>query len=695
MSLIHQLSPHVANLIAAGEVVERPGSVVKELLENAVDAGARHVTVEIQNGGMTFIRVTDDGCGMAPDDAETAFLRHATSKIRDEKDLETIGTLGFRGEALAAIASVSRIDLLTRTADAEAGVSLRLEGGSVTERVEAGCPVGTTIIVRDLFFNTPARMKFMKSDSAEGSNVFTAVQNQALSHPDVAYRFLKDGQELLSTPGDGDLRSAVYCVYGREFSKGLVPVESRWEKYALRGFVTAPTATRGNRSGQHFFVDGRPVKSRLLTAALEQAYQNRMMTGRFPACVLHLDIPSHLVDVNVHPAKTEVKFLSERDVFDAVHYGVLGALNKTVERPEMHLKTPSASAPAAAQKTQTPVSTPVKTASHVHQASSTAAPARKPDFFRTMDPQQFRSFAEALEKAPKVQPAKETVEKVFSALPEYPEDRPAPKAAPKKAEQPVFQLPPDGPDAMVASPMAAVTTAQTVPPVIPVPQGVPRQEKDALVSASRQTEAAPAPQPEPVQENLPMPEAADYRVVGEVLDTYIIVEQQGKVLFLDKHAAHERILFERLRASETEIMAQMLLTPISVQLEREEAAAVLENRETLRKFGFEADDFGDGAVVLRQIPADLDESQAEATLQELAEGLVEGRHDDPMALRDHLLHTIACKAAIKAGWHTEPAEREDLVRQVLSRDDILYCPHGRPVCITLTKSQLERQFKRS
>ena len=334
MAVIQQLSAHVADLIAAGEVVERPASVVKELLENAVDAGAKHVTVEIQNGGMTFLRVTDDGCGMDPDDAETAFLRHATSKLRCADDLSSIVTMGFRGEALAAIASVSRIDLLTRLTGAASGTALHLEGGQVTEHTEAGCPDGTTILVRDLFYNTPARMKFMKSDATESSHVFAAVQRQALSHPDVAIRFLKDGQEMLSTPGDGALRSAIYCVYGRQFSAGLVPVDSHWEHYTLRGFVGKPTATRGNRSGQHFFVGGRPVKSKLLTSALEQAYQNQMMQGRFPCCVLHLDLPPHLMDVNVHPAKTEVRFLSERAVFDAVHYGVLGALSHAVDRPE-------------------------------------------------------------------------------------------------------------------------------------------------------------------------------------------------------------------------------------------------------------------------------------------------------------------------------------------------------------------------
>ncbi len=622
MSLIRQLSPHVADLIAAGEVVERPGSVVKELLENAVDAGARHVTVEIQNGGMTFLRVTDDGCGMAPDDAETAFLRHATSKLREAEDLAAISTMGFRGEALAAIASVSRIDLLTRTADAGAGTSVRLEGGTVVERGDAGCPVGTTLIVRDLFYNTPARMKFMKSDSAESARIAAVVQQQALAHPEVAVRLLRDGQEALSTPGDGQLSSAIYCVFGRQFARDLVEVESRWEKFTLRGFVTRPAATRGNRGAQHFFVCGRPVASRLLASALEQAYQNQMTAGRFPGCVLSLEMPTSLLDVNVHPAKTEVRFLKERDVFDAVHYGVLGALNRTPGRPEMELKP-----------RQTPKN-PVKA-------------AQNPAFFKSMDAAQYRAFAKTLSEAPRPVPSPEAVRQVFET-----------PAAPKRA---------------------------SAPPPQPVP-------------APAEHFAAPAALPRvepPAQTALPMPEAPSYRVIGEALDTYILVEQGDAVLFLDKHAAHERILFERLRAAESDLMAQTLIAPVPVQLEREEAAAVLEHAALLRRFGFEVEDFGDGAVMVRQLPADLEEAAAETALQALAADLLEGRAADPQTLRDKLLHTVACKAAIKAGWHTDPAERDDLVRQVLTRDDIKYCPHGRPVCITLTKAQLERQFKRS
>ena len=382
MPKIIQLSPHIANLIAAGEVVERPASVVKELLENAVDAGASKITVEIRDGGMTFLRVTDNGCGMAAEDARTAFKRHATSKLRTADDLAAIATMGFRGEALAAIASVSRIDLMTKTAGAISGTSLKLEAGEIIEETEVGCPEGTTIIIRDLFFNTPARMKFMKSDTVEGGKVSAAVQLQALAHPEVAFRFLRDGKEVLSTPGTGGLEAAVYCVYGRDGGK-MVKVHSSWDGYSLTGYVSKPTDARPSRALQTFFVNGRPVRSALLIKALEEAYRNQLMVGKFPACVLHLVVPANAVDVNVHPAKTEVKFLNEKAVFDCIHYGVLGALNKTPDRPQMQFKPTPAPAPVPAKP----------------------AAVKQENFFRTMTPQEFKTFSAAIQDAP--QPKKE------------------------------------------------------------------------------------------------------------------------------------------------------------------------------------------------------------------------------------------------------------------------------------------------
>lgn len=621
MPKIRQLSAHVADLIAAGEVVERPASVAKELVENAIDAGAKNITVEIQNGGMTLLRVQDDGCGIAPEDAETAFLRHATSKLRSAEDLESIGTLGFRGEALAATAAVSRIDLLTRTAEHAEGLRLRLEGGVVLEREQIGCPVGTTLLVRDLFFNTPARMKFMKQDSAEGAAVFAAVQKQALAHPECAIRFLADGEEKLHTPGDGKLESAIYTVLGRKTALEMAPVDSRWESVRVQGFVTRPTATRGNRNYEIFFVNGRWIRSKALSAALEEAYRGQIMVGRFPACVLCLELPLSQVDVNVHPAKTEVKFLREKEIFDCVHYGVLGALQKLSGRVAAELPKRPEPAPAAERRVQ---------------------PAPETTF-RKLDAAGYRELLSTLEHKPKA----------------------APDPALTRA---------------VLRPELHSHVAVPEPALPPVPQP-----------------AAPAPEPlrEPEPEPLPLPEASAFRIVGEVLNTYIIVEQDQTVLFIDKHAAHERILFESLLAQGVEVAGQLLLAPMTCVLHPEESAALTENKTLLASLGYDFDDLGDGTLLLRQVPADLDPEDAAASLSEIAEHLSGGLRDTPETLRERLLQTVACKAAIKGGWHTDPLERERLVRQVLGRDDLKYCPHGRPICITLSRRELEKQFKRA
>ncbi len=625
MPKIIQLSQHVANLIAAGEVVERPASVVKELLENAVDAGATKITVEIKDGGMTFLRVTDNGCGMAAQDAKTAFLRHATSKLKHAEDLAAISTMGFRGEALAAIASVSRIDLLTKTSDNVSGTSLQLEAGAVISESEAGCPDGTTIIVRDLFYNTPARMKFMKSDSVEGGRVASAVHLQALAHPEVAFVFLRDGKQMLSTPGDGKLQSAVYCIYGRE-SAQMAEVNSQWEGYSLTGFVSKPTDSRPSRSMQTFFVNGRPVVSKLLIRALEEAYRNMLMVGKFPACVLHLTLPANAVDVNVHPAKTEVKFLQEKAVFDCVHYGVLGALNRTSDRP-------------AVQFTPKPVPQPV-------QSSSPAA--KKEPFFRTMTTQEFKQFSSALEQPIQPKPAAAAatwavVERESTALQEN------------------IQLP----------------TAVSAPAPIPAP--VPQ----------------PEPTPEPEQTVLPMPEPLPWRMVGQLYQSYILVEQGEDAFLIDKHAAHERILFEKLKARQEAISSQLLLAPITLRLSAEAVGEVLENTALFRELGFEIEEFGDNTLLLRQIPMDLSPENAAQTLEAMASDLLAGRRSEKDTVRDELLHTVACKAAIKAGWHSDEKELLALVQQVMEREDLKYCPHGRPICVSLSKKQLEKQFKRT
>ena len=656
MPKIIQLSPHIANLIAAGEVVERPASVVKELLENAVDAGASKVTVEIRDGGMTFLRVTDNGCGMSPEDAKTAFLRHATSKLRTAEDLAAIATMGFRGEALAAIASVSRIDLMTKTAGSIMGTSLHLEAGTVTEESEAGCPDGTTIIIRDLFFNTPARMKFMKADSVEGSRVAAAVQMQALAHPEVAFTFIRDGKQTLSTPGTGGLEAAVYSVYGRECAK-MVKVESRWEQYSLTGYVTKPTDSRPSRNLQTFFVNDRPVKSKLLVAALEEAYRNQIMVGKFPACVLHLTLPATAVDVNVHPAKTEVKFLSEKAVFDCVHYGVLGALNKTPDRPQVQFTNKAAGSSA-------PIAPPVPPQNTV---TPNVSSPKQENFFRTMTPTEYKQFAAAVAEAPQPKPERA----ILTA------------AMVERSASP-----------MVREPVMIPSFQQ--PNHIP-PETACKDIEQASMCFSAPTKDIPVVNDteEMVQEALPMPEVQTWRMVGELYNSYIIVEEGDNAFLIDKHAAHERILFEKLKSNQEAISSQTLLTPIPVRLSAEAAAELLSNQPILEELGFEVDEFGENTVLLRQIPMDLSPDDAAEAAEALAADLLNGRHDTKDTVRDEILHTVACKAAIKAGWHTDETELLALVKQVMDRDELKYCPHGRPICITLSQKQLEKQFKRA
>ena len=644
MSKIIQLSPHIANLIAAGEVVERPASVAKELLENAVDAGASKVTLEIRDGGMTFLRVTDNGCGMSREDARTAFLRHATSKLRTAEDLAAIATMGFRGEALAAISSVSRIELMTKTAGSLSGTSLMLEAGKIVEESEVGCPEGTTIVIRDLFFNTPARMKFMKADTVEGSRVASAVQMQALAHPEVAFRFLKDGKEVLSTPGNGGLQAAMYCIYGRDCAK-MVAVESRWEEYSLSGFVTRPTDARPSRSMQTFFVNDRPVKSRLLMSALEEAYRNQIMVGKFPGCVLHLTLPAHAVDVNVHPAKTEVKFLNEKAVFDCIHYGVLGALNKTSDRPQMHFRqeTPAPKQAVPAEKPEI--------------AAASAAPAKK-DFYRTMSAEEYKAFSSALKEAP----------------------QPSPAAAAATLQK------------MERSPSLPLREPVTIPrPAVAAPIPSPKPSEKNIP----EKQVPPETPEEPEQTALPMPEEIPWRLVGELYRSYILVEQGEDAFLIDKHAAHERILFEKLKANQEAISSQALLAPIPVNLNPTAAAELLANRQMLDEVGFEIEEFGENTVLLRQIPMDLRADMAAEALETMADNLLSGRRERADSVRDEILHTVACKAAIKAGWNNDPQELLALAQQVMAREDLKYCPHGRPICISLSKKQLEKQFKRS
>ena len=667
MPKIHCLERHVANLIAAGEVVERPASVVKELTENAIDAGATAVAVEIQRGGMGYIRVTDNGCGMEPEDAETAFLRHATSKIQNAFDLEAIGTLGFRGEALAAIAAVARVELMTRTADREFGTGLTLEGGKVVEREVVGCPEGTTMIVRNLFYNTPARLKFMKRDVAEGAAVYAVVQHVALSHPEVSFRFVREGKEELLTPGDGDLRSAVYAVLGREVALGMLPCKRKDEELSVEGFISRPTCCRGNRSGQHFFVNGRYVKSRTMSAALEQAYQNQKMVGKFPGCVLRVACKLNAVDVNVHPAPPEVKFTSERKLFDAVYYAVKETLEAEQGHPQAELKPKVPPKQDQVTPNQTFFRTMTaeeyrRTGQVLHSKRQSPAPPREDPFETAMRQRRQEVRPSELVRIPE---AAEPI--VVSAV----EDR-------ALVEQPV--------DNCVEKSVETVENPLHNPGVSQVEPVQTRKPEPIRLG---QTPApAPAEQPEET------PDTAAWRLAGELFDTYVIVEQGDTAYLIDKHAAHERMNFDRMRAADWKPMSQLLLTPQVLHLAPEECGVLLEQMGLLEQFGFAVESFGGDEVLVREAPNDLSADQIEPALEEIASKLLLTGTADPAAVRDEVLHTMACKAAIKGGWKNDRAELEVVARAVMS-GQVKYCPHGRPVAIELSRQQLEKQFKRS
>ena len=628
MAMIHILDPHVADMIAAGEVVERPASVVKELMENAFDAGAKNITVELRGGGATYIRVTDDGCGMAPEDAGVAFLRHATSKLRDETGLEAIRTMGFRGEALAAISAVSQVELRTRRRGDADGTLVTLTAGEIRDMEPTGCPEGTTLIVKDLFFNTPARLKFLKSDRAEASACVQTALRCALGRPEISVRLLRDGKEEFFSPGDGRQDSCVYTLLGRELAASLLPCLASDGGLRVSGFVSSPCAGRGNRGAQYFFCNGRAIRSQLLQAALEQAYKNCLLSGRFPACVLYLDLGYASVDVNVHPAKTEVKFSQEKQVFDLVYNAVRLALEQED-----------------------------RTAEVVPSAATRRLIEPKADFYRSMSAESFRANHYAVDKPRAAAPAK-----------------------------PAFSRPAG--EAVFRAPDAAGQTSLDLSVPSKSDANLPAFRKSSPDSTTFSRKSVE----NPVQ-NVESAQAAPYTLLGEAMNTYILAESGGQLILIDKHAAHERMNFDRLKAAERAIPAQTLLEPLPLRTTPEDAELIEQNAALLRELGFELEPFGEEAWVLRAVPADIASGDARAAMEEILEKLRSGRAPDAKSARDELLHTVACKAAIKAGWDTSEAERRRIVEAVLS-GEVKYCPHGRPVSVVLTRRELDRMFKR-
>lgn len=646
MAAIHILDPHTAELIAAGEVVERPASVVKELMENAIDAGAKSVAVSIERGGVGMIQIADDGSGVEAEDIPTAFIRHATSKIARETDLDSIRTLGFRGEALASIASVSHMELLTRTAADEFAYLYRISGG-VEQGIEpAARPIGTTVTVRDLFYNTPARMKFLKKDTSEGNYVADIVRQLALSHPEIAFKFLRDGKPQFQTPGDGSLLSAAYAVLSREFARATLPVQGTVRQYAVQGIVTLPQESRASRGMQFFYVNRRFVRDRTMMAALEAAYKGVTMQGKYPGCVLFLDMPHALVDVNVHPAKTEIRFAQERDVFDAVYQSVKNAVFAHIQ----------GALPAADAKKADAAPIPV--------SAVTEPPAEPP----------------VLQTVPETLPMPETGKTDESAAPLLrgcmtPEIH----AKPTELEMPVyvFKHDDDAPDALASAPLPyRVSKALNIR--IEDEPGTPPPEKPAQTSfAPMDAEARPS-----------------LRAVGEVFDTYLIVQYGDALCFLDKHAAHERILYEALTAAQGKVSSQMLLTPVTVQLAAQEKDALLQSETLLQDNGVEIEDFGGGCVVVRAIPADVAPENVQDLIVELAGRLMLNPYAATSEKKEWVLASLCCRAAIKAGDKTHTEELMRLAEDILGGKTPPFCPHGRPIVWKMTRKELEKRFGR-
>lgn len=655
MPKIKVLPKEIAELIAAGEVVERPASVIKELMENAIDAGSSSVTVEIKNGGITYIRVTDNGCGISREDIRTAFISHATSKISTRDDLYAIGTLGFRGEALASIAAVSNVEVLTRTTEEETGTRYCISAGEETLVDDAGCPLGTTIVVRDLFFNTPARMKFLKKDVSEANAVAGIVDKIALSNPDVSIRFIREGKSALFTSGSGDLKTAAYEIFGKDFADGLIEADYSFESVKISGLVSKPTKSRPNRNMQFFFVNGRLVKSGTASAALSEAYKNSIMVGKFPYCVLNITTAPGLVDVNVHPAKIEVRFANERTVFSAVYYAAKNALEHRDEAPKVTIP----------RTAQTELFEPVRP-----KTEQMRLPEKQPNFWNRMSSSEYRSA--------------------------------------QQPEKPTYQQPAAREDIItVASPDKKPETADSEPSTIQHFLDAQRAKKEetAVIEADIRpelsAEAATLPDEKPEETARALDTAVDEKpaelpvtVIGEAFKTYIIVQQGESIFLVDKHAAHERMLFNELVKNDSKRSTQMLLTPITVTLSKEEYSSVLDNLDMLMQAGFAVEDFGYSVVIVRECPMEISADEVADVVAELAGYLVENRQKLISEKKEWLFSLMACKAAIKGGMYTTEYERELFIKRLFASPEIRYCPHGRPVMIEITRRELEKNFGR-
>lgn len=635
MARINVLPKEIYQLIAAGEVVERPSSVVKEMIENSLDAGAKNITLEIKNGGSTYIRITDDGCGIERDDVRKVFISHATSKISKKDDLNSIATLGFRGEAMASISAVSKVELLTKAENEEIGTRYEIAGGEELEFDDAGCPNGTTIVVRDIFFNTPARMKFLKKDVTEGNQVAGIVDRMAISHPEISFRFIRDGKQVLITSGNGDLKSTVYSVLGKEMSDSLMSVDYSFNDMRITGFVSKPTASRKSRAGQYFYINNRIVKSKTAMAALEQAYKNTIMVGRFPACVLNIELNPAQVDVNVHPAKTEVRFANEKPIFDLVYYAVKTAIENDRTVKEVEFKEN----PIYRQESK-----------NIYQNNDNKSFQAKFDFFKKKD------------------------------------EPPSQQVIKTKPRENFWQ---------VEAPKPEYKIARDEKPKARVDINIEYEEPEEISTA----ESKDAPKERDIEKVVITDEKdnenfiPNFKLIGEAFKTYLIVEIENELYFIDKHAAHERMNFERFKAQAT-VETQMLLAPVVVNLTKDEFIAISENVELIKKCGFELEEFGESQIIVRAIPSLVDGDSVKDLMLEIAQKLLEHKTDILPDKIDWIYHSASCRGAVKAGDYTSRQEQEMFVKKLLSMPNIRFCPHGRPVFIKMSKYDIEKQFGR-
>lgn len=698
MGVINVLDKHIAELIAAGEVVERPSSVIKELVENSIDAGAKNVTVEIKNGGTTFMRVADDGCGIYRDDIKKAFLRHATSKVKTANDLDSIATLGFRGEALASISAVSRLQVITKNENEDIGSCYEIEGGEEISLEDAGCPTGTTFVIRDLFYNIPARSKFLKKDVAEGNAVSALMDKIVLSHPEVAFTFIRDGKQVLRTFGDGKLLSAIYSVFGKDFAKGLIPVDYTLDSVSVKGYISKPINARPNRNMQNFFINGRFVKTRTGMAALEEAYKGSIMVGKFPSAVLQLTVPYEIIDVNVHPAKIEVRFINERPVFDAIYHAVKSALQQGDVRKQVTFKentafneikkvNPFTNAQAVFSKAES--KPPVNNVKPAEQKAKAYEPKsynpfdeldlkdEKPkpisiddlkmtdssDPFEIYSKQAIRKNTELEQK--KAEFSKQKFEKAEQLI--------------LKAAQQEDNLPKQ------ENPVNEVIVEEKKPykEVVMTKEEKPQTEifKDKEDKNDTITE-------------LPK-EQTKLRFLGEAFDTYIIVEKNdSEILIIDKHAAHERIIYEKLKANADKQNVQYLLAPVTVTLDKTDYDAAISNLDMFAKCSFDVEDFGNGTLLVRSAPQYLAATEIADCIAEMSGYIASGKKDIYAEKMDWFYHNVSCRSAIKAGNKSTVQELMDIAWTLEKNPQIKYCPHGRPICIVMTKYEIEKQFGR-